>query len=894
MSETIKVTARKLRKAGFSVVLIDSKTRKPYGTWKKYQKEIIAEEELNKRLDKYDPDAVQIICGAVSGLKPGYGLLVLDFDDPSFFKAWVKIIGKSTVMKFPIDKTGRGGYHVYLRCPDVVRKQVLAFKPDMAEKSGRKGTIEYLGEGCSSIVSPSLHKNGSTYTHVPGSATAVPFISGEETAVLITAARSLDQAPLSIQDITRLQKEKKGNRPPSNDKSSTDVIGRWNKEHAIEDVLEQYGYRKHPRFEGKMIRPEGENPTVQIYDGQSYHFNSNDVLSDNKLHDSFDVFCFFEHNGDLTEAIKDAAERLGIPYKPMEQRQREVKREVMRQILPGYTGEDDEEDKSNGDGASAHFKVLGYHKKSMFYLPRRLQQVVELSAASHTSTQLLMLADLMWWEKTYQTNLGRKSIDWDSAANALFASCASAGPFNPDVVRGCGAWTDNKRIVVHEGNRLIVDRVPVAIPDFSTSYIYERRGGLQMWDGKPMGISEANKLMRLCERFVWEKKVNARLFAGWIFLANMCGALRWRPHIWVTGEAGSGKTTVVYGLIKKLLGRACLGVQASTSEAGIRQRLKHDAFPIIFDEIDTQTLRDQDRVKGLLELARQSSSDTEGGLLKGSTSGDAIEYKIRSMFCFASVKTHIEQAADASRISVLNMLKPTRDYNDANWKETQRIIAEVTHPDWSPRFRSRSISLISNVLINIETFAEALSHMFSTRIGDQLGSLLAGAYNGYYSDGLISHDDARRWVESQDWSQQSVVNNDADDDMCLKTILESKLIVSTDTARLERTVEELIMAAGDSYNVMNDKLGVSQKNADITLLRHGIKYDEEQKVVWFSNSHNGIKNILRGSPWPVHWNDLLRRTKGAIESDTVRYHRVNHRAVGIPIDVLFACSDETA
>lgn len=886
--DKIKVAARRLRSAGMSVVLIDSKTRTPFGTWKQFQSEIISEDELNRRLDKYDPDAIEVVCGKVSGLKPDYGLLVLDFDDPSFFDEWVETVGKETAYRFPIDKTGRGGYHVYLRCPNVEKKSVLAYKPDDSEKTGRKGTIEYLGEGCTSIVSPSIHKNGNQYIHLKESGVSIPFIEEEDAKKLINAARSLDKAPLSKQDKERLKKKPSPYHLPSVDYDGNGVIDKWNKAHSIGEILERYGYKRHHRYADKFIRPDGENPTVCIYENTSVHFNTNDTLCDGYRHDPFDVYCILEHNGDVHAAVKSAAESLGLQYIPLEVRQEMVTRKTLSELDQDYN----EDDIVECDKYGRRFKALGYHKNKFYYFPYRFQQVIELPAAGHTSTQMLMLADIEFWEKRFKVELGKKAIDWDLAANTLFRSNASHGPFNPDLVRGCGAWVDNGKIVVHEGNRLIIDKVPVNIMDYESNYIYEKSTPLKMWDGNPMRLHEANKLMLLCERFLWEKKINARLFAGWIFLANMCGALTWRPHIWVSGEAGSGKTTIVYGLAKKILGDACLGVQAKTSESGIRQALKRDAFPVIFDEIDTQTLRDQERVKDIIELARQASSDTDGDLLKGSTSGDAVVYKIRSMFCYSSIKTQIEQTADASRISVINMLRPSKEQNKANWADMEKTIFELTRPEWSSSFRSRSISMIDKVLANIKTFSKELSLVFNTRVGDQLGSLLAGAYNGYYSDGLITPEKAREWIESQDWEEQSVINTERDEMMCLKAILETKVTVSTDTTRLERTIEELLVAANDSMNVTSDTIAVSQKDAETTLLRYGIKFDGDASMVWISSSHNSIKKMLIGSPWSIRWKDLLKRISGARECSKVRYHRVDHSAVGIPLDVIFQYEQE--
>ena len=44
------------------------------------------------------------------------------------------------------------------------------------------------------------------------------------------------------------------------------------------------------------------------------------------------------------------------------------------------------------------------------------------------------------------------------------------------------------------------------------------------------------------------------LLAGWVALAPVCGALGWRPHAWITGKAGSGKTTIMKRFVNFLVG----------------------------------------------------------------------------------------------------------------------------------------------------------------------------------------------------------------------------------------------------------------------------------------------------------------------------------------------------
>ena len=87
--------------------------------------------------------------------------------------------------------------------------------------------------------------------------------------------------------------------------------------------------------------------------------------------------------------------------------------------------------------------------------------------------------------------------------------------------------------------------------------------------------------------------------------ALVVGALRWRPHVLVTGAAGTGKTTLEK-LVDDLLGWIALSVSAPT-EAGIRQLLTGAARPVIIDEMETENAEQARRVIGLMRLASTGS-----------------------------------------------------------------------------------------------------------------------------------------------------------------------------------------------------------------------------------------------------------------------------------------------
>jgi hypothetical protein len=74
-------------------------------------------------------------------------------------------------------------------------------------------------------------------------------------------------------------------------------------------------------------------------------------------------------------------------------------------------------------------------------------------------------------------------------------------------------------------------------------YSYEADADLGLDLRRPLSDTEAyEKILELCRDLRWRKPVSGDLL---VVLAPFSGALQWRPHIWLTGTAGAGETTVV-------------------------------------------------------------------------------------------------------------------------------------------------------------------------------------------------------------------------------------------------------------------------------------------------------------------------------------------------------------
>ena len=189
--------------------------------------------------------------------------------------------------------------------------------------------------------------------------------------------------------------------------------------------------------------------------------------------------------------------------------------------------------------AAAPFLCLGFDGDAYYYQPHNTGQVMRLARSAHTATNLVALASLSYWETLYPSRTG---INWAAAASDLFERQAATGVYDPERVRGRGAWLDEGRVIFHLGDRLNVDgRSCSVLQPPPSRYFYEQARPLDGRGDHPLPDDIAFRIRCIAERFRWEMPASAHFLLGWLVLAPVCGALNWRPHIWLTGGAGTGK-----------------------------------------------------------------------------------------------------------------------------------------------------------------------------------------------------------------------------------------------------------------------------------------------------------------------------------------------------------------
>jgi putative DNA primase/helicase len=316
------------------------------------------------------------------------------------------------------------------------------------------------------------------------------------------------------------------------------------------------------------------------------------------------------------------------------------------------------------------------------------------------------------------------------------------------------------------------------------------------------------------------------LLAGWIALAPICGALQWRPHLWLTASAGSGKSAILDRLIGPLIESLALFPEGNTTEAYIRQQLRSDAVPVVFDEAESNEKADRQRIQNILSLARVSSSSGRGVIGKGGADGTAQSFTIRSMFLLCSISTALKQGADQSRFAQLTLRNPSylpKEQRIAHWSALDAEITRLCTPETGHRLMLRMVRQIPIIRDSVAVFRRAAAERFdSQRQGDQYGTLLAGAWS-LMSSRAATIEDAYQLIDANDWEAYKE-QSEADEERCLQHILQHQIRVEGDRgSAYNRTIWELVeLARGDLGDEVDRAAGAAVVAEAILMWRHSM------------------------------------------------------------------------
>ena len=584
-----------------------------------------------------------------------------------------------------------------------------------------------------------------------------------------------------------------------------------------------------------------------------------------------------------------------------------LQRELKRVAVPTEVAPDEPEEEIEIDYDEAkerEWRPLGFdHNKYMVMTQRREQ--VDFFDPDRLMSQkgcMNIYPDITHWGRLQDKPDG-KGVDWILSGTKIMDRCHQVGVYDPKRLRGRGIWIDKaedgvERAVMNTGGKLVVNRAggetrEIPFVRFRSRWIYERSADLilDVNDYNARATDDDGRMIReLCNKVRWDAPIYGDLLAGWIATAVVCGGLQWRTHAWVTGNQGSGKSTVVNEIAGACLGDLAIYPLGATTEAGIRQVVRNDAMPVVFDESeadDKMKMQAEARRKAVLDLMRQASSEGRGRILKGSANHNAQAFTMRSSFLMSSIGVGLKEAADLTRTAVLT-IKPLDSYSHEERKKKEDefkdflSLASAIPQEMPQRLLARQLHNLFTLRHNIEIFKETIATVLANRrIGDQLGTLMAGCYS-LYSTKRLNMKQCEKYLGTVNLEEFLQVKSEREDIALLHHIVGSMIRVETSHGSQERTIGELMIVCF----TRDDTTDIRLKIAESTLARYGMKIERDSGVVtgvWIGQSIQPMNRIMQTSVYFEGWAGVLLRHPYAKKStESVRFGGATSRAIFLP------------
>jgi hypothetical protein len=558
-------------------------------------------------------------------------------------------------------------------------------------------------------------------------------------------------------------------------------------------------------------------------------------------------------------------------------------------LVVGGAGVDDGDEHTDELVHNGYFTILGYDRGDYYFFQHEKRQVLCYTKRDFSETGLMELATVNWWEEFFPGS--KEGMNKKAAINWIIRTANSRGIYDPTRVRGRGAWTDKGRSLFHHGAYLTVDGVHTDLTRIQSAYVYQMEKSMPTPAQEPLSDEEGQWLVSVAQLARWSMPGSAALFAGFVMLAPICGALPWRSHIWLTGGAGTGKSTLQNKFLGSLLRDISVYATGDSTEAGIRQKLQADALPVLIDEAESNTDRDKQRIENIIGMIRKTSTESQAQTLKGTVSGDGQSFHIRSMFCLASINVNMPGKADTDRLTKLVLRPPVQGSTD-HWDRLEAELNKIEEDEQiANRLLARALNMMPVILETVKVFRRCAAQHFGTqRQGDQFGTLLAGCWCLQKST-VPCEAEAMVLIKGYKWDEH-VEDNDQDDaSRAVEALLGAKLRAKSIAGSVdEYSVYELIRECSPlhRHNV------IDVQAADETLRRHGIRVELGAGELWFGTSVTNLVKLVKDMPFVTDLRGQLLRVKGAKRvQGSKKFNGSDSKVVSIPLDPILGDEKET-
>jgi hypothetical protein len=404
-------------------------------------------------------------------------------------------------------------------------------------------------------------------------------------------------------------------------------------------------------------------------------------------------------------------------------------------------GDEEPEHPPLNDSGEAPFRILGIADDKRGYFLSTSGRLYAWQPETLNKDKLNTLAPLSWWSIHYPQKHG---VDWDTAIDDVRRTLDDTD-FSLDSLRGRGAWKndtpDGTAYLYWDGQVLSGGADP------AHTYIRCQPRSIGI-DAAPASPETRAVMLHAADLLSFETKADIVRILGWAVLAPFGGALSWRPAGFLTGDSGSGKSTI-FDLIVKPLARLetqsdiCTG--SESSGAGVRQHDPFDSLAIGVEESDSDDETKKRNVKEIVSIMRVSTSDDTPPAWKGTQNQGGLRFQLRRMFIFLAIDNSIGDVADRKRFFYVNTQRPQDSASE--WAEKKAILKSAFSVDDCRAVRAFTWAHLAEII----SFASELSGPAgeighnSTRYAF-LEAMLFSAFWRVFKDRFPEPAEAREWL----------------------------------------------------------------------------------------------------------------------------------------------------
>jgi hypothetical protein len=406
----------------------------------------------------------------------------------------------------------------------------------------------------------------------------------------------------------------------------------------------------------------------------------------------------------------------------------------------------------------------------------------------------------------------------------------------------------------------------------------------------------SKKLIELCSLARWEEPFYGDILAGWLFSAMVCGAMKFRSHLYLIGQSGSGKSWLQDHIIKPILGKMCVKVSSKTSEAGIRAMLNNDILPVVCDENEVEnSKKDREALDAIFDLARNASSEYSEPITKSSPTGQVKVYYCRSAFLFSSIKTSMEKVADLNRTAFVRLKnKPANEastmektVDNAKFEKLRTEVEKLIDHDYCESLLARAVRLAAVMRQSQQTVSDVSAKIFGNRRqGDQMGMIIAGVH-GLKSDLPITEQEAEDYLNVYTKNKERVFSEeDEKQEMgCVDTLLRMPIKIQMRTYPLARIL---------SFLLGLEELPESKDEVVKTIAFCGIKIVDDCLCLSTKTASEVCEYFRTNTMYGTKgWIDEMSRVSKKVCFKTTRFTSITtSRGLCIPLDDILNKNEE--